>query len=72
MELEKWLTEHNIEETVMKDLKSYLCAYKEEEGEDFYKLFNDMDFAEIKYIFHSVSYVINKWHIPADFSSQLC
>lgn len=63
MELEKWLTRHNIEETVMKNLKSYLCTYKEEDEEDFNELFKDMDFAEIRYIFHSVSYVINKWHM---------
>ena len=47
----------------MRDLQSYLAGYKMEDEEDFNELFKDMDIEKVKYIFHSVAYVINEWHI---------
>ncbi len=63
MELEQWLKKRNIKEMVMKDLKFYLDEYKKEDEEDFNELFKDMDLDKVKYVFHSVAYVINEWHI---------
>ena len=63
MELEQWLKKKDIKEMVMKDLIFYLDGYKEEDEEDFNELFKDMEFDKVKYIFHSVAYVINEWYI---------
>ena len=42
---------------------NYLDEYKKEDEEDFNELFKDMDLDKVKYVFHSVAYVINEWHI---------
>ncbi|WP_017353219.1 MULTISPECIES: hypothetical protein [unclassified Clostridium] len=63
MELEQWLKDHDIKKMVMQNLEFYLSEYKKDDEEDFNELFKDMDFDKVKYEFHSVSYVINMWHI---------
>ncbi len=63
MELEQWLKNHDIRKMVIRDLEFYLSEYKKEDEEDFNELFKDMDIDKVKYEFHSVSYVINMWHI---------
>lgn len=63
MELEQWLKKHNIKEMVMKDLKFYLSKYKKDDEADFNEQFKDMDIDKVKFIFHSVAYVINMWHL---------
>ncbi|URZ06759.1 hypothetical protein [Clostridium felsineum] len=62
MELEQWLRKYNVKEMVMRDLNFYLSEYKKEDEEDFKDFFRNVVFENIKYEFHSVSYVINTWH----------
>ncbi|MGL4762881.1 MAG: hypothetical protein ACRCWG_15770 [Sarcina sp.] len=64
--LEKWIQEYNIKDLVMRDLKFYLAEYKKNDEEDFNELFKGMVFKNIKYEFHSISYVINTWHMEND------
>lgn len=66
MELEKWLEKYNIKKMVQKNCKFYLNQYKEEDEEDFNESFKDIDWQEVSYEFHSVSYVINTWHGEED------
>ncbi len=62
MELEKWIKNYDIKNMIMRDLELYLSEYKKDNEEDFNELFKDMILEEVKYKFHSVSYVINTWH----------
>lgn len=66
MELEKWLEKYNVKSMVLKNCKFYLNQYKEEDEEDFNESFKDIDWEEVSYEFHSVSYVINTWHREDD------
>ncbi|AAK81298.1 hypothetical protein BJV85_000537 [Clostridium acetobutylicum] len=61
MNLEEWLSEHDVKEMVLKNYKNYIFYYKEEEPEDYNEVFGDKKEKDIKIIFHSVAYVINTW-----------
>lgn len=63
MKLEKWLEKYDVKKMVMENLKYYLSEYKKDDEEDFNELFKGMNIDNVKYEFHSVSYVINTLYI---------
>lgn len=67
MQLEKWLEEHDIEKMIMDDLNIYMNNYKLEDEEAYIEFFKGKNIEKLKYIFHSVSYVINRWHMDNDY-----
>lgn len=58
-EFEKLIIEKNIKETAYTDLQKYLEIYKEENKEDYSELFQEVKENEVKFVLHSISYVLD-------------
>lgn len=61
MNLEDWLCKFDAKKMALECCEEYLYYYEQGEPEEFHEVFLGKEKTEIKFILHSVAYVINTW-----------